>query len=158
MKRFILAVVFVCLIVAGPAFAAGTVVVSVESISFPGNQMVLKLTCTGDAANGTVPATQITEAMVPKSTLGLRAEYYQLGYYLFEVKVKAGAPAPDAADIAITDGTGAPLYSEANVIPASGSKIGVVDDLRAITSKLTVTQANQSTASAVWYVYLTFIK
>lgn len=158
MKRFILAVVFVCLIVAGPAWAAGTVVVGVESIAFGGGQLVLKLTCTGDADNGTVPARLITDAMVPKNTLGLRAQYYQMGYYLYDVTVEVGDPAPDAADITITDAIGDVLFSEANVIPASGTKSGTIAKYKAITSQLTVTQANQATASAVWYVYLTFVK
>ena len=150
---YIIIGVLVAALVAGNAFAAGTVTVTKYSESRDKTQQVWKLACVGDGANGTVPATTITDSHV--------LPYYQAGYYLYEVwTVTPGASNPDAADVAITDALGATLFSQVGVISAvvSTKTEGTVSKYRQVNSPLTVTQSNQATASATWDVYIKLAK
>jgi hypothetical protein len=149
-RRFILAIIIFLLAAAVPAAAAGSSVTA-SLYQENDNGIIIQLQCVGDSANGTVPAT-----MIVKSDIGLN--YQMLGYYLWEVWVRANSPAPDAADIVITDQTGAILFTEANVIAASGTKEGDVTKARMVTSLLTVTQANQATVDAQWTIFIKLVK
>jgi hypothetical protein len=153
MKK-ILFVVMAFVLFAVQAFAAGSVTVTKFHSSKNGEQVVFKLACVGDASNGSVPATEITD---PSNS----NPYQNMGLYLYEVwTVTPGSGNPDAADIAITDELGASLYSEANVISGSASTktSGTVPFFRQVNSKLTVTVSNQATASATYDIYIKLAK
>ena len=116
MKKILLVVVVIVLF-AAQAFAAGSVTVTKYHSSKDGSQVVFKLACVGDASNGSIPATEITD---PSNS----NPYQNMGLYLYEVwTVTPASDEPDAADIAITDAVGGTLYSEANVISGTASTI-----------------------------------
>ena len=136
--------------------AGSSVTVTKNWMSSDGRELEIKLACVGDDGNGSVPATQITSATIG-ATYNNR-EYQGAGYKLYEVWVKKGAVAPDAADLTITDEIGAILFDEDSVIPITGTKEGTVDKYRLITSQLTITVANQATINALWDIYLRLVK
>ena len=160
MKRFIYFIaISLMLLIASNAMAAGSSLTpSLYARSHDGLVMVFKLACVGDDSTGAVPATQITAALLNWSNYGFRKDYWQLGYYLYEVWVVVGGTAPDLADIAITDSLAATLYTEANVIPISGTNEGAVDKYRTVTSPITVTVSNQGTADATFDIYIKLSK
>jgi hypothetical protein len=139
----------------GMAFAAGSVTVTQYQLSGDQNQLVIKLACVGDAANGSVPATTLNAAAISR---GLPKEYQAMGFYIYEVWTVAGATAPDAADVSIADALGAVLYIEVGVIQATGTTEGAVTKYRGVNSVLTVTVANQSTASAIFDIYIKLVR
>jgi hypothetical protein len=155
MKKWtVLIMVLAAVALAAEVFAAGTVTVTKYYESRDKTQVVFKLACVGDGANGSVPATAI-----PADSTTL--PYYNAGYYLYEVwTVTPGASNPDAADVAITDALGATLFSQANVISAvvSTKTEGTVTKYRQVNSALTVTVSNQATASATWDIYVKLSK
>lgn len=159
-KLFLACLLAVCLL-AGPVWAAGTVTVTTYQMSKDGNVFTIKLACVGDGSDGSVPATEITHDDLNTSATIFRTtkEYYRQGFYLYEVWANGGSPLPDAADISIADATGAVLYSETGIIPASTTPSeGTVGKPRAVTSALTVTVSNQDTASAVFNIYLRLVR
>ncbi|HBA86018.1 MAG TPA: hypothetical protein DCZ95_18185 [Verrucomicrobia bacterium] len=135
----------------GMAFAAGSSPATQYMLSADKNQLVIKLACVGDADNGSIPAKTINEAAI---SAGLPKEYQAMGFYLTGVHVVVGTTAPDAADIAITDALGVTLYSQASIIPTSGTAKGTVPKAEPVNSVLTVTVANQATASATYDIYI----
>ena len=135
---------------------AGSVAVTRHYLSHNGGTLVVKLACIGDVAGGAVPATQITAAEI--APIGYQLNYQMMGYYLYEVWTVAGAPAPDPADITITDELASELYSEVGIITAAGTVEGTLAKYKAVTSLLTMTVANQATNSAVWDVYLKLVR
>lgn len=137
------------------AHAAGSVTVTQYHLSGDDEVLVIKLACIGDSGDGTVPATALTETEI---SLGLSYNYTHNSYYLWEVWVVAGSPAPDPADIAITDALAAELYSQVGIITASGTSEGIIDKAKTVTSTLTVTVSNQATVSAKWDIYLKLVR
>lgn len=153
MKKVIILVAVFCLIAAN-AFAAGSVTVTKYHQAKDGSHVVFKLACVGDGSDGSIPATEIPADSTSNP-------YYNQGLYLYEVwTVTPASGNPDAADVAITDAVGASLFSEVGVISASVSTLtaGTVTFFRQINSALTVTVANQDTASATWDIYIKLSK
>jgi hypothetical protein len=138
---------------------AGSVTVSKYQFSQDKKVLVIKLACIGDSSNGSVPNTTVTAAAITGMTDGdplynvYALDYTTAGFSLAEVWVVDGTPAPDAADITITDALGCSLYTEEGIIPTSGTKQGSVT-AALVTSALTMAVANQATASAKYDVYL----
>jgi hypothetical protein len=156
MKRLIILIAIICLLIASQVYAAGTVTVSRYFLSADQSVLVIKLANVGDSSDGSVPDTTIAAADI---NLGAPSTYANKGYYLYEVWTVAGTgTAPDAADITITDATGAQLFDEDSVLAASGTTEGTVDKYRSVTSELTVVTANQDTASATWDTYIKLIR
>jgi hypothetical protein len=136
------------------AHAAGSsVTVTTPFISRSQNTVVIHLQCVGDDTNGSVPVTTITSAMI-----GTKYDYTTMDYHLWEVWTLAGVPAPDSADIAIADRFGFTLFTEADLITASGTKAGSITKSSAITAPLTITQANQDTVDAEWTIAIKLIR
>ena len=155
MKRLLIVILG---LLAFPAFtfaAGSSATVTKYSLSQPlHNQLVIKVACVADDSNGSVPATELS----PSTIGGIDGYTYDLaGFYIFEVQVVDGTPAPDAADIAITDALGNDIYSEENVIPTSGTKNGDVT-VRAVNSALTLTVTNQGTNDAEFDVYIKLVR
>jgi hypothetical protein len=136
--------------------AGSSITVTKNWISADRRELEIKLACVGDDGNGSVPATQITSAIIG-ATFGNR-EYDGVGYKLYEVWVQNGATDPDAADLVLTDEVGCILFTEVGVIPTTGTNEGTVDKYRLITSQITATVANQGTADALWNIYLRLVK
>ena len=144
--------ILIIVISAGFAHAAGSsVTIYKYSLSVDENTLVIQLACIADDTNGTVPVTTIT-----KANLGF--DYINKGYYLWEVWTRAKSPAPDAADVEITDALGSILYTEVGIIQASGTPEGTIDKAKAVTSNLTVTQSNQATVDAEWSIYIKLVR
>ncbi len=128
--------------------AAGTVTVSRINPTGSNNVLIVKLACTGDATDGSVPDTEITGADTMHG-------YWLQGFYLWEVWTVAGTgTAPDAADITVTDEIDRQLFDQDNVIAASGTTEGTISKSKIVGYKLTVSVQNQATASATWDIYL----
>lgn len=116
---------------------------------------VLEFLCVGDAADGSVPDTPITEA----NTRDLR------GYGLDQVQVNPGTPAPDEANVLIKDtygidmlgGNGTALIhatTSKGTVPATDSQSKV----QPIFETLTLSIENQATASAQYSIRLIFTR
>jgi hypothetical protein len=153
-KKMALILVALLTLSIGSAYAAGSsVTVTTPFISRSQNTIVIHLLCVGDDTVGSVPVKTITAAMI-----GTKYDYTTIDYHLWEVWTLAGAPAPDAADIAITDRFGFTLFTEASLITASGTKAGTITKSSAITAPLTVTQSNQSTINAEWTIAIKLVR
>jgi hypothetical protein len=113
---------------------------------------VLKLACTGDASDGSVPSTSI----------GLRAYFKRCGglegRYLERIELNdPGGTAPDAEwAITIEDARGFDLLAAAGATLGNATYAILGSLAVPIVSDLTVKFANQSTASATWDAYLIF--
>lgn len=157
-KSFLTIAVFVALLLMPGLVmaAAGTVTVSEHYNSRDEGSLVLKLACVAgtDGDAGTIPSTTIPETW----------HYSKRGYYLYLVTTVPGTvTAPDAADVSIINAIGQNLLTTdgTNLIHATNTQSGTpsVDGLfPLVDGALTVTVANQSTASATWDVYLYFVK
>jgi hypothetical protein len=146
---------FLLLLLPVTALAAGSsIAFSTVMISRSQNTVVLHISCIGDDTNGTVP----TLTIGPKDIVGLPHDYTTMDYHLWEIWSLAGAPAPDAADVEITDRLGFALFSEVGLITASGTKAGTIAKSAAITAPITITQINQGTVNAQWSLVIKFIR
>ncbi len=151
MKKLAL-IVLVAFFWASGVEAAGTATVSLNHLSQDGKALVIRVACIGDVATGSVPNT-----LISPTSLGT-ADYTKAGWFLYSVKVVTGVTKPDAADLAIVDASGATLFSQANVIPATGTSFGTMATYHAITSGVSVIVTNQATAGAAYYIDLTLAK
>ena len=163
MRRLFLALVLLFAFVS-QALAAGTVTVTRHYSSQDGKVVVIKAACVGDVANGSIPNTLITAALVgqiqiPDTAQKWINDYTKAGYYLYEVKVVTGAVKPDAADVYLLESlSGNTIFSQANLIPTTGTAYGTVSAYRAILSGVSVVVLNQSTASATYDIYITLVR
>lgn len=166
MTFFVMTLVFIAALVS-PCLAVGTVTQTLSTKVGPGVLHVI-LTCTGDSANGSIPATD------------LRSEYIKIlmdgNFALTDVRAfpTPGGTAPDAADVTVKQknyktrtGTIAPAVARdllggagANLIHATDAQsIGAgMAAYEAVTGDLTVGVANQSTNSANFTIILVFEK
>jgi hypothetical protein len=163
MKRICLYLIITIVIIILPLYAIAansSVTVTKHLVSRGADQIVIKLACVGDDGNGSVPATQLTNALVlPQTDHTGDTNYQDAGYYLYEVWTDAGSPAPDAADITITDELSFEIYAEVGIIQAGAAPVeGTISKYRAISSLLTVTVANQGTSAAEFDIYLKFVR
>ena len=163
MKKLITLLIGLFLFVPFAAFAAGTITQAITSDRQYGPNNAFRavtLSCTGDAANGTLPATALSTAIL--------ATLHSGGYALFKVQTYPGGVAPtDASDMTITDGTGADILggNGANQIDATSKLefyplIGATPVLQPVIGTWTVniTQQAVATNSATFTVVLIFVK
>lgn len=133
-----------------------------------GGIFLVKLACTGDAANGSIPNTALSDDIMAKIN-GI--------CYLYTVSAypTAGGTAPDAADVFILDANGEDLLGSAdggttaknglNLIHATLKKTTLPYSsylqqayYPAITSTLTLKVLNQATNSANYTIELAFAR
>jgi len=165
MKRFLLSLILLAaLIFPVQAVADGTVTESLSS--YTGGMVVVTLTCTGDASDGSIPDTDLSDGTM-EILLG--------NYYLYSVSAwpVSGGTAPDAADVFILDADGEDYLGSAdggttaekgaNLIHATLKKTTMPYStfnssyfFFPVTSTLTLRVANQGTAEADYVVELTF--
>jgi hypothetical protein len=128
----------------------------------PGSAVVIKLVCTGDIAGGTV-------GTIPTQTITTANMAHILGvYYFYQAKAypTSGGTAPDAADVAVLmDGQDMLGAKGVNLIHATATYdtfpySTFMSSYRypMITNTITVTVANQATASANWTIELLFVR
>ena len=165
MKRFILCLVLLAaLTFPARVLADGTVVET--TLHYTGGMVVVTLTCTGDASDGSIPDTDLADA-----TMDILAGHY----YLYSVSAwpVSGGTAPDAADVFILDANGEDYLGSAdggttaekgaNLIHATLKKTTMPYStfnssyfFFPVTSTLTLRVANQGTAEAEYVVQLVF--
>ncbi len=164
MKRNFMAVMLCCLVAAVPivVLAASVMTPTIYAIPQPGGQMIIKVACTAHT-DGTFDATQITGTHISKNTLGLKAEYWQLGFYLYEVwavNPASGHPTVAAA-VTIADETGAPLLTTGE-LALSTSASGVVEasfgKFRSVNSKMTVSVGDTGSAANTFDLYIKLVR
>lgn len=163
MKR-IIGLVLAILLISSTCFAAGSVTQQAVKVG-PGRMNII-LTCTGDADNGSIPATD------------LKAEYIKMlkdgNYALIDVIAlpTPGGTAPDAADVTVKaknyktySSTVAPAVARdllggagVNLIHATNEQsIGAgMPVYETVNGDLTVSVANQATNSAHYTLILVF--
>jgi len=166
LKKIIALMTFLMALLPSLCFALGTVVQSHTTVT-PYMRTVL-FTCTGDSVNGSIPDT------VTDSTHTAFIQGWQIT--LIEAWPKAGGTAPDAADVFILDGTTLEDYLGsadcgttakaaygADLIHATLPKSCLpymyhtgVNYYWPIRGTLTLRVASQATASAEYYIRLTF--
>ena len=159
-KKIVLAFLLV-LMSSTLALGDGTVTVSRHHVSADGKILVVRLTCVGDAVDGSVPVTAISPDVIgtiPDPVKGQINDYTKAGFYLYEVSVITGVTKPDAADLTIVDASGNTPFTQANVIPAAGASYGIVGTFRPITGGVTAYVTNQATASATYVIDLKFAR
>jgi hypothetical protein len=166
MKKIIIAIILAVMLMASNAYAAGSCAETIAD--YPGSFVIVKLACTGDAANGSIPNTAISTAAI---TL-LTGKYY---LYTVSAYPTSGGTAPDAADVFILDGSGEDLLGSAdggttankgaNLIHATLKKTTYPYSYHssafwypAIVSGLTLKVSNQATNSANYTIELVFVR
>lgn len=164
MKTRFIGLVLVLLFISSTCFAAGTVTQQAVKVG-PGRMNVI-LTCTGDSADGSIPATD------------LKAEYIKTlkdgNYALVDVIAfpTPGGTAPDAADVTVKaknhktySSTVSPAVARdilggagVNLIHATNEQsIGAgMPTYETVNGDLTVAVANQATVSANYTLILVF--
>jgi hypothetical protein len=156
MKKIIIAaLLIIALILPVSAFGAGSVSTSIETIT--GGFVVVRLVCTGDSGDGSIPRQTIYNKDLAGGTGAI---------YLYQVKTYPGATAPDAADVYVyMDGMDLLGGKGVNLIHATNTQdtlpySAFMSAYRypAITSHVSVAVANQSTASAKYTIELIFTK
>jgi len=154
MKKYFLALFLVLAIASQIWAAAGTVVVVEDKVVIEGKmaKKIITLTCTGGTAGeaGTVPNTTLPANIIK-------------GWYLYSAETNPGAGPPDANyDIVINDADGVDvangLLMNRHTSTTELVNLGMgVYGYPLITGALTIVQTNQTTASAVWVITLTFV-
>lgn len=165
MKRLFALIVCLVLLIPAVSFAAGTVTITRASIVPKFVEQII-FTCTGDASNGSIPNTSITQQDLAKVQ----------GMYLYCVTAypTSGGTAPDAADVFILNQDSEDLLGSAdnttagnglNLIHATLSRttlprlyLPAVNFYPMAYGLLTLQVSNQGTASANYTVVLTFVK
>jgi len=166
---FLLTLLFV-LLFPGFVFAVGTVVQGDVTVVFK-NTFTLTFTCTGDAADGSIPNTDVTTANTTKLK----------GLYLYKVEAfpTSEGTAPNPADVMVYDEDGLDLLGSEDggttayagltlvhatlkrttlpnlYLPRAGNHVNYFPQ---ITGVLTLDVDNQTTASANWTIVLTFVR
>jgi len=119
----------------------------------------LKFVCTGDAANGSIPDTAISAAILAE----IEGHYF----YTASAYPTAGGTAPDAADVQIVDANGEDLLGGKgiNLIHATAkqtvfpySAFQTENYAPAVINNLTMKVANQATPSANYTIELVFAR
>lgn len=155
MKK-ILILIAAIMLMASNLYAAGSCTETVYDEK-PSGVVVVKLDCTGDSGNGSIP----TISLSSNAMALIKYSYYFLG-----VIVDPGATQPDAADVTVNmlgmdllGGKGVNLIhatSTQDVLPYS-TFLSAYRYLPIIDS-VTFAVANQSTVSATYTAYLMFVK
>lgn len=157
MKKLIMTIILAVMLMASNLWAAGSCTESVEA--YTGGFTIIKLACTGDAADGSIPTQTIsTDAM--NTVLGT--------FYFYQCKTypTSGGTAPDAADVTVNmsgqdmlGGKGVNLVhatATQDVMPYST----FMSTYRypAVIGTITVAVANQATHSANYTIELIFVR
>ena len=132
------------------AFAAGSCTQSASQVD--DHTRTVTFSCTGDAANGSIPDTPTNTANTTFIT----------GWYFYNIEVDPGATAPDAADVLIKNAAGRDLLDGlgTNRIHATATQ-SMSDSMpffEAVEGALTLDVNSQATASALYTVKLIFVK
>lgn len=126
---------------------------------YKGGTVVIKLVCTGDSTNGSLPTQTVSDANMAE---------IQGSHFLYQVVAypTSGGTAPDAADITVLQNTqdllggkGTNLIHATNTLnshPYNSTMTAYY--YPAIINTITVAVANQSTNSANWTMELVFVK
>jgi hypothetical protein len=160
-------VIGMVLLMTTQAFSAGSVTVSGETRGRYGELYVVTMTCTGDAANGSIPNTAIPTAVMSEI----------IGKYLYTVTAfpTSGGTAPDAADVFILDANGEDLLGSADGGTTANKGANLIHAtlkyttlpfstylgspyFPAVVNALTLKVSNQATASADYTIELVFVK
>lgn len=165
MKKLILLIVCLSILVPSVVFSAGTVTVTRKPIVAGFIEQVV-FTCTGDASDGSIPNTAITQEVLR----------YINGLYLYCVTAypTSGGTAPDAADVFILNQNSEDLLGSAdnstagngaNLVHATLTRTTLpklylpgVNFYPLVTGLLTLKVSNQATVDANYTVVLTFVK
>jgi len=153
MKKYIAIIITVIMLMASNLWAAGSVT---QTLSDTANPIMksLKFACTGDAADGSIPNTNISADIMAAIE----------GFFVYTISAypTSGGTAPDAADVTILQGTFDILGGKGvNLIHATLRQDVYPYSLFMtswrywpITSTLTLAVANQATHSANYIIEL----
>lgn len=167
MKKLIFSVL-VFFAFAWAAFAASLMTPTYYSQSLDGTTLIIKVACTAHT-DGTFTDTQITGAhlgstydaqgVFDKNTNGMRAEYWQIGYYLDEVwAVNPASGYPTlAATVSLKDALGLTIMPAANLSLSTASN-GIAEAAltknRAVSEKLTLAIGDTGTVANTVTIYI----
>lgn len=163
MKKFLLSI-FLIFFLAAQSFAAGSCVQTASAKE--SGVFLVTLACTGDAANGSIPNTALSSAIMAKVS-GT--------HYLYTVAAypTSGGTAPDAADVFILDANGEDLLGSVDAGTTAKNGLNLIHAtlkkttfpystflqqayFPAITNTLTLKVLNQATNSANYTIELVF--
>lgn len=154
-KAIIFTLAIMALLISGLAHAAGSC--TQTDTTYLDGATVIKLTCTGDASNGSIPTITIDMSNV---ALGKHYLYQVIAY------PTSGGTAPDAADVTVNmsgqdllGGKGVNLiHATATYDTYPYSTFMSLYRYPMITAALTVAVANQDTAAANYTIELVFVR
>jgi len=157
----LVSVFMICFLVAGPCFAASSMVVTQSMLSHNGNAVLLKVVCTAHT-DGTFDNKEINEAA---ASAGMARDYWKMGYTLSHAWAVNSATDDhtNAAVVTITDETGQVIIGAASgdtltlSQTASAKALMVADRAsaqRSVTSKLTIAIADTGSTATVQTLYL----
>jgi hypothetical protein len=164
MKRLFALIVCLAILIPSVVFAAGTVTVTRKAIVPQYIEQVI-FTCVGDATNGSIPNTPITQEILRHIS----------GMYLYCVTADPGATQPDAsADVFILNARNEDLLGSAdNTTAGNGAGLLLAELTRTTLPKLylpgvnfypvvdgllTLQVSNQGNVDATYVITLTFVK
>ena len=165
MKKLFALIVCVAVLIPAVSFAAGTVTITTNSV-VPKYVEQIIFTCTGDASDGSIPNTSITQQNLAKI----------VGMYLYAITAKptSGTTAPDAADVFVLNQNSEDLLGSAdNTTAANGANLIHATLARTTLPKLylpgvnfypmingilTLKVSSQATALAGYSITLTFVR
>lgn len=168
MKSKVLSLVLALLLLPAFAFAASTIAPSLHYRSADGQQMIIKLDCTAHT-DGTFTSTQITGAHLGttydisgafrSNIYGLKADYWKLGYYVYEAwAVNPASTYPTAAAaVTVTDEDGVVVIKSGELAlstSASGVAEADLEKFRGVNKKLTVAIGDTGSAANQVTIYL----
>jgi len=163
MKRLFALIVCLAILIPSVVFATGTVTVTRKAIVPQYIEQVI-FTCVGDATDGSIPNTPITQEILRHIS----------GMYLYCVTADPGAVTPDAADVFILNARSEDLLGSAdNTTAGNGANLLHATLTRTTLPKLylpgvnfypvvdgllTLQVSNQGTVDATYVITLTFVK
>ena len=166
MRKLILLTAVLALLIPAWAFGAGICVQS--ATKYTDGMVVVKIACTGDDSDGSIPDTAITSDIIA----AVKGTHY---LYTVSAYPTSGGTAPDAADVFVLDDNGEDLLGStdggttankgANLIHATLKKTTFPYThflsnayFPAIVGGLTIRVANQATVEANYTLELTFVR
>lgn len=159
MRKYLALIVMVIILVSGTVWAAGSCVETDKDYMDYGTGYLVTLTCTGDSSDGSVPDTVIGDTAMAR----IKGKAYLYSVTAFPT---SGGTAPDAADVTAKmsnedllggKGTGI-IHATAtqSTYPYSEFMTGYWKPV--VIDSITVSVANQATASANYTINLFFQK
>lgn len=163
MKKLLILFLMLALILPAVSMAAGTVVVSMERVD--ANTRRITFTCTGDAANGTIPATSTDSCTTAAGTAQDISAFLE-GFYLYRmwnINLVADVACTATSDVYLksNDGDGSADHLSGDGVDqldTDTTNYKRLSNYDLITGPVTYSVANQAAVGAQWSTVFELVK